>query len=290
MARRLIVAADDFGMSPGVNAAIIRAHRDGILTDTSLMVNGQAFAQAVDLARANPTLGVGLHLMLVQGRAALPPARIPLLVGSDGLFGNTPVVAGMRYFFTPGVRAQLRSEICAQLDKFVATGLPLSHVDGHLTIHMQPVVLGLLIELRDRYGIRAVRLPREPLLRALRYDHHHLLRKLFEATSFNALSRWAVPRLDRAVVRYPQRMFGLHQTGQISEDYLLGVLGALPPGVSEVYCHPALLDDEARRWRPASYASEQELAALTSPRVRTAIEEAGIERITYRDLAADPQI
>jgi hopanoid biosynthesis associated protein HpnK len=285
--RRLIVAADDFGMSAGVNAAIIRAHHDGILTDTSLMVNGQAFAQAVELAHANPTLGVGLHLMLVQGRAALPAERIPLLTGPDGLFGNAPVVAGMRYFFTPGIRAQLRSEICAQLDKFAATGLPLSHVDGHLTIHMQPVVLNILIELRDRYGIRAVRLPREPLRPALRYDRRHLLRKLFEAMSFNALSRWAVPRLARAGVHHPDRMFGLHQTGQVSEDYLLAVLADLPPGVSEVYCHPALLDDEARRWRPASYASEQELAALTSARVRAAVEQGGIERISYRDLTPD---
>jgi hopanoid biosynthesis associated protein HpnK len=283
-ARRLIVAADDFGMSAGVNAGIIRAHRDGILGETSLMVNGQAFAEAVELARAHPRLSVGLHLMLVQGRSALPPAEIPLLVGADGLFGTMPVAAGMRYFFTPGVRAQLRREIGAQLDKFAATGLPLSHVDGHLTIHAHPVVLDILLDLSDRYGIRAVRLPREPLAAALRYDRRHLLRKLFEALSFTALSRWALPRLWRASVRHPDRMFGLHQTGHVSEDYLLSVIADLPPGVSEVYCHPAVVDDEARRWRPLDYESQRELEALTSPRVRDAIAKAGIELITYADL------
>lgn len=284
-ARRLIVSADDFGMSAGVNAGIIRAHREGILGDASLMVNGQAFGEAVELARANPTLSVGLHLMLVQGHAAAPPAEIPLLASPDGRFGDAPVMAGMRYFFTPGVRRQLRREIVAQLDKFAATGLPLSHVDGHLTIHAHPVVLEILLDVCQRYGIRAVRLPREPLGDALRYDRRHLFRKLFEALSFSALSRWAEPRLRRAGVRHPDRMFGLHQTGHVSEAYLLSVIAALPPGVSEIYCHPAEVDDEARRWRPADYESEGEAEALTSPRVRDALARAGIERITYRDLA-----
>jgi hopanoid biosynthesis associated protein HpnK len=282
--RRLIVSADDFGMSAGANAGIIRAHRNGILGDASLMVNGQAFADAVELARDHPRLSIGLHLMLVQGRAAAPAADIPLLAGPDGLFGNLPVVAGMRYFFTPGVRAQLRREIVAQLDKFRATGLPLSHVDGHLTIHMHPVVLDILLDVRARYGIRAVRLPREPLAPALRYDGRHLPRKLFEALAFESLSRWALPRLRRAGVHHPDRMFGLHQTGHVSDDYLLSVLADLPPGVSEIYCHPAVVDEEARRWRPADYQSEREVEALTSPRVRAAIEQGGIELITYRNL------
>ena len=132
--------------------------------------------------------------------------------------------------------------------------------------------------------IRAVRLPREPLPPALRYDRRHLLRKCFEATVFNLLSRWALPRLQRAGMRYPDRMFGLHQTGHISEEYVLAVLAALPPGINELYCHPAIIDDEARRWRPADYESEQEFAALTSPRVRAAIERTGIELISYREL------
>jgi len=182
------------------------------------------------------------------------------------------------------VRAQIRQEVSAQLDKYRATGLPLSHVDGHLTIHMQPVVLAALMELAGRYGIRAVRLPREPLAAALRYDRRHLLRKCFEAMSFSALSRWAAPRLARAGLRHPDRMFGLHQTGHVSEGYLLAVLRDLPDGVNEIYCHPAVVDAEARRWRPPDYESEQELAALTSPRVRAALAQGGIERISYRDL------
>jgi hopanoid biosynthesis associated protein HpnK len=281
--RRLIVSADDFGMSPGVNAGIIRAHRDGILTQTSLMVTGAACAEAVELARAHPALSIGLHLALVQGRAAAPANAIPLLADSQGRFSNNPVLSGIRYYFQPGVRAQLRREITAQLEAFRATGLTLSHVDGHLTIHMQPVVLSILLELRERYAIRAVRLPREPLAAALRFDRRHPARKCFEAAAFGALARWAAPRLARAGVRHPDHVFGMHQTGHVTEAYLLALARELPAGVSEIYCHPAVVDDEARRWRPADYACDRELAALTSPRVRAALDAAAIERITYRD-------
>jgi hopanoid biosynthesis associated protein HpnK len=282
--RRLIVSADDFGMSSGVNAGILRAHREGILTDVGLMVNGQAFDEAVELARSNPTLSVGLHLTLAQGWATAPPAEIPLLADRKGLFRTNPIWSGLRFFFLPGVRAQLRREIRAQLDKFRATGLSLSHVDGHVTIHAHPTVLSILIECAPEYGIRAVRLPSEPLLPALRFDARHLGRKLFEATVFAALSRHARRRLALACIAHPERMFGLHQTGQISERYLLELLPLLPEGVSELYCHAALPDDECRRWRPADYESEREVAALTSPRVKAEIERQGIELVPYSAL------
>src|SRR5579862_6250198 len=117
--RRLIVSADDFGLSPGVNAGIMRAHRDGILTDASLMVNGAACDEAVELARAAPRLSVGLHLVLLQGRAALPPSAIPGLVDAAGMFRDNPIAVGFRYFFTPGIHVQLEREICAQIEKYL---------------------------------------------------------------------------------------------------------------------------------------------------------------------------
>lgn len=284
-ARRLIVAADDFGLSPGVNAGILRAHREGILTETSLMVRGAAVTEAVAMARDTPTLGVGLHLALVQGHCAAPPAEVPVLAGADGRFSDAPVWSGMRYFFTPGARPQIRREIEAQLDAFAATGLPLSHVDGHLTIHMHPIALTVLLDVAPRYGLRALRLPNDPLAAALRWDRRHAARKLFEASAFGALARWARPRIAAAGLRHAEHMFGMHQTGQVTEAYLLHLIATLPPGTSELYAHPAAaVDDEAHRWRPADYASEAELAALCSPRVRRAITDAGIELIGYRDL------
>jgi hopanoid biosynthesis associated protein HpnK len=282
--KRLIVSADDFGMSAGVNAGILRAHREGILTNASLMVTGAAFAEAAALARENPTLGVGLHLVLVQGQAASAPAAIPLLADHGGGFGNNAPWAGLRYFFAPAARGQLRREICAQLDRFAATGLALSHVDGHLNVHVHPTVLAILIDLAPRYGIRAIRLPREPPGPALRFDRRHVGRKLFEAAVFAALARHAAGRLSRAGIRHPDRMFGLHQTGHVCEAYWLDACRQLLAGVTEIYCHAGLWDEESRRWRPPDYDPEAELAALCSPRVRCALAAAGIELITYRQL------
>jgi hopanoid biosynthesis associated protein HpnK len=284
VSRRLIVSADDFGMSPGVNAGILAAHRDGILTAASLMVNGAGFDDAVEIARSHPTLAVGLHLVLVQGRASAPPTEIPLLAGADGMLPMAPIWSGMRYFFTRGIRDQLKREIAAQLERFAATGLPLSHVDGHLTVHVHPTVLDILLECAASHGIRAIRLPREPLGPALRFDRSHLGRKLFEGAAFAALSRRAAPLLDTAGLLHADRVYGLHQTGHVSEDYLERVVRDLPEGLSELYCHAALPDDEALRWRPADYASAGEVAALTSARVRAAVEAAGVELVSYRSL------
>ncbi len=288
-AKRLIVSADDFGMSPGVNAGILRAHREGVLTDAGLMVNGAAAVEAVELARAAPDLSVGLHLVLAQGKATLPPREIPDLVDGEGFFRVHPIRAALGYFFTPGVRAQVRREIAAQIEKFLATGLPLSHVDGHVNIHMHPTILNILLEVAPRYGIGALRLTREPLALALRLDRGHAPRKLAEGVIFNALTACARPRLDARGVRHPDRLFGLHQSGHVTEAYLLRLLPRLQPGVTELYCHPAQLDAEARRWRPPDYESEAELAALTSPRIGGLLQELGIERIRYRDLAGPAQ-
>jgi hopanoid biosynthesis associated protein HpnK len=284
--KRLIVSGDDFGLSPGTNFGIIKAHRDGILTNASLMANGSAFAEAVELARATPSLSVGLHLVLVQGRAVSAPRDIPDLVDDAGVFRNNAVTAGFHYFFARRLREQIEREIGAQLDKYLDTGLLLSHVDGHLNIHMHPSVLAILLKLASRYGIRAMRLPREPWRISLRLDRRERRRKLLEALIFRNLTRFARPRLAARGICHPDQIFGLHQSGHVTEPYLLGVLQHLPPGITEVYGHPALVDAEARRWRPAEYESEAEVAAFTSARVRAAMPAADIELASYGDLSS----
>ncbi len=270
-------------MSAGVNAAVIRAHRQGILTETSLMVSGAAAAEAVSLALRSPSLGVGLHLVLVQGRATAPAHSIPDLVDEALMLPAAPVSSGARFFFNRRLHEQLRREVSAQLQQFAASGLPLSHVDGHLTIHVHPVVLDILCELAPRFGIRAMRVPIEPLRDTLAFNRDFLGRRLGEALVFSVLGRWARRRLDRSGIRHADRMYGMHQTGHISEEYLLHLLPRLGPGTTELYCHPGITDDEIRRWTP-DYDRDGELAALTSPRVRKAVERLGIELVRYRDL------
>ena len=166
--RRFIVNADDFGRSPAINAAVIRAHREGILTTTSLMVNEPACAEAVALARQNPRLGVGLHLTLLCGHSALPSDKIPGLVNNRQEFPTGPAGAGFRYFFCRCLREQLRAEIHAQFQKFRATGLPLDHVNGHLHLHLHPVIFRILMEDAEALGIERVRLTFDPFWLNLR--------------------------------------------------------------------------------------------------------------------------
>ena len=285
--RRLIVSGDDFGAAIVVNEGIERAHRDGILTSTSLMVGGAAATDALARAQGLPSLAVGLHLVLAQDTPSSPPHTIPRLVRRDGRFGDQPIVNGLRYAWawcSRVGRAQLVAELRAQLDAYRATGLPLAHVDGHLNMHLHPMVLPLLVGLAAEYDIRAVRLSYEAAGPALEFDRRHQLRKRFESTVFRVLSAMARPRLARAGIRSADHLYGMHQTGHVSEAYLLHVLTTLPPGVSELYCHPAAGRPEAlARYQPG-YDHVGEVSALVSPQVRAAVRAARIDLTCYRDL------
>ncbi len=269
---RLIVNADDFGKSESVNEAVIRANREGVLTTTSLMVNEPGCAVAVQLARENPRLGVGLHLTLLCGRSALPPRDIPGLVNSESNFTDNPAGAGFRYFFQRGLRSQLRAEIHAQFERFRATGLTLDHVNGHLHLHLHPTVLGILTEDAAALGIRRMRLTVDPLWLNLRLASGELRYRLVHAVVFRLLSARARRHFRRRNFRYTRHVFGLLQNARVDERYVLNLLPCLPGGDSELYSHPSL--DEFRN----------EFEALVSPRVKQQVAELGIELIRYQDL------
>jgi hopanoid biosynthesis associated protein HpnK len=270
--RRLIVNADDFGRSHAINESVIRAHREGVLTSASLMVNEPACAEAVELARQCPDLGVGLHLTLICGKSALPPAQIPGLVGGDGCFSNDPVVTGARYFFNPVLRPQLRAEIRAQFERFRATSLPLDHLNGHLHLHLHPVVFRILVEDAAVLGWSRIRLTRDPLGLNFRLVKGRLAYRVAHAAIHAALSKHARAPLRRLGARHTQRVFGLLQNAQVDERFLLQLLDHLPPGDSELYSHPSL--DEFKH----------EFDALISPRVRARVRDSCIQLIRYQDL------
>jgi hopanoid biosynthesis associated protein HpnK len=278
----VIINADDFGLSSGVNRAVINAWREGILTSASLMAAGDAFDEAVTLARQNPGLQVGLHLTLVQGRAVLNPAEIPGLVDQSGSFTDNPVAAGMRYFFLKGLRSQLRCEIEAQLGKVRDAGIPLSHVDGHLNIQMQPVVFDILMELAPRYGITSFRLTRERLTPSLRADGERTMGKRVDAFIFDRLAARSRPYLDRLGIGYTVEVKGLLNSGRMTEEYLLGLMDDLQPGTTEIYFHPGCLPCAEITRRMPEYRHEEELAALTSPRVARKLKDLGIRLRNYR--------
>jgi hopanoid biosynthesis associated protein HpnK len=160
--KRLVVTADDFGAAREVNEAIEIAHTRGILTATSLMVAAPAAAEAVALAKRLPSLRVGLHVVLVEGRPMLPPSQIPDLVGANGLFRTNMAASGAKMFFFPKVRRQLEHEIEAQFEAFRATGLALDHVNAHKHFHLHPTIASAILRIGKKHGMCALRVPREP--------------------------------------------------------------------------------------------------------------------------------
>lgn len=282
MLRRLIVNADDFGLSSGVNRAVEVAWQNGILTQASLMPGGDAFDEAVVIAKANPELQVGLHLTLVQGRAVLSPEQIPGLVDADGFFSNNPVAVGMRLFFDRSLRSQLFAEIEAQILKIKATGLPLSHIDGHLNIQMHPTVFELLTELMPRHGIYSFRITRENLRKNLAHDRKRIIGKSMERVVFGMLSDHAEPQLHNLGIISAEEVKGLLNSGRMTESYLLSIMDHICPGVTEAYFHPGCLPDPEIKRRMPTYHHEDELKALTSQSVIQKIRDSGIVLCNYR--------
>jgi hopanoid biosynthesis associated protein HpnK len=270
--RRLIVNADDFGRSRSINEAVIRAHQEGILTTASLMVNEPSCGEAVELTKENPRLGVGLHLTLLMGHSALPPGEIPGLVNERGEFPNDPVKVGMRYFFRRELREPLRKEIHAQFARFRATGLTLDHVNGHLHMHLHPVVFSILMEDAEKLGIERMRLTRDPFWTDVPLARGQRLYRASHAMIYFVLSACARGRLAKRRIRHTKQVFGLLQNARVDEAYISKLLPVLPRGDSELYSHPSLEE------------FKHEFDGLMSARVKEQVKRLGIELIRYQDL------
>jgi chitin disaccharide deacetylase len=245
------------------------------------MVGGEAAADAVARAHHLPELRVGLHLNLTDGHPILPEAEVPQLVREKGEFDRNMARAGVRFFVFPRVRRQLASEIRAQFAAFRATGLPLDHVNAHKHMHLHPGVARLIIEIGRDYGMKAVRVPSEPVA---------VLRRAFPEERYRAPSHhpWNAllrRRLRRAGLRTNDHVFGLAWSGGMVEARILGLIPHLPDGVSEIYFHPAAQRTPSLVPALRFYRRAEELAALLSPLVRGRIAESGISLVGYSDLS-----
>ncbi|AWN14533.1 hopanoid biosynthesis-associated protein HpnK [Salinisphaera sp. LB1] len=280
---RVIVTADDFGLHPAVNEAVAHAHDAGILSATSLMVGAEAAPEAVALARARPALGVGLHLVLTDGRAVLPRSVVPDLVDANGRFHDGMARAGARFFFQPRVRRQLAAEIRAQYEAFAATGLVLDHVNAHKHFHVHPTILSLALRIGGEYGLRAMRWPHEPRQDAGQPGSGSW-RTAVETTLMAPWLQHMRRRMTASGVVSNARLLGLRATGHMTEARVLTAIAAARGGaVAEIYCHPASRD----RLTPAmaDYDHRGEYAALISPRVLQAMQRAGLQPTRFAEIA-----
>ncbi len=275
MSRRLIVTADDFGRALPVNQAVEEANRNGILTAASLMVAGDAADDAVERARRLPRLGVGLHIVLVDGKPTLPPEAIPALVGADGRFTDDLVRLGFRIFFDPAARRQMQAELRAQFERYRASGLAFGHVDAHHHYHLHPTVFDSITALAVEFGATAVRIPWEPP-----QSLAGQAQSLFHRRRVRRMRR----KLAAAGLLANDRVFGIEGSGGMDSARLCAILAALPEGLSEIYGHPA-----TGRWSerpmPPSYRVVDEYRALIDPAVRRALAGCGASLTTFAEEA-----
>ncbi len=278
--KRLIVTADDFGAAVAVNDAVERAHRDGILSAASLMVAGPAAADAVVRARAMPSLRVGLHLVLVEGKPVLPADKVPDLVDSTGHFRTDMARAGAAMFFFPRVRAQLAAEIEAQFAAFAATGLPLDHVNAHKHFHLHPTIARLMVEGAKAHGARGARVPLEPQDVLGRIEAHKPSGVVALTAPFARALR---ARFRRAGIAAPDQVFGFAWSGAMTAPRLEGLLDNLPDGLTEIYTHPATGPYPGSA---PGYQYAAELSALTDPAIRASLAGKGIKSGGFSDFSA----
>jgi hopanoid biosynthesis associated protein HpnK len=282
--RYLIVTADDFGLHESVNDAVEQASHAGVLTTASLMISGPAAADAIRRAQRLPKLRVGLHLVLADGRSTLPPGQIPALAGRDGFMDAGMVKRGLEMFAKPSVKRQVAAEIRAQLEAFRRSGLHLDHVNAHKHFHLHPTLLSILLSLAHEFGIRAIRVPHEPAWVARTCGRRLAALGSVSLAPLTAAMKY---RIRAAGLLHNDRVFGIAMSGAMDERAMLAILARLPPGVTEIYLHPASQSGSVISASMPAYRHSDELATLLSPRVRTAVRAAGIKLGGYGDVLRD---
>ena len=285
--KELILNADDFGLTQGINRGIIRAHRHGILTSATLMATGSAFDHAVEQARENPTLGVGCHLVLTGGSALAAREQIPSLADKNGRLPSlTVLVANVIAGRVPTI--EIETELRAQIEKIRRAGIEPSHLDTHKHTHVHPTIMNALGRVAQQSGITRVRNPVEDLRdswRSNRSDGTNTVRNLAAAATVSVVASGFRVIANKYALSSPDHFLGLAVTGQLGPAALCRLIDALDEGQSEIMLHPGIYDDDlARTGSRLQRQRETEMEGLLAPEVRRAVEERGVRLISYRDL------
>jgi predicted glycoside hydrolase/deacetylase ChbG (UPF0249 family) len=249
MAPRLIINADDFGLTSGVNRAISELHQSNALTSATLMATGSAFEEAVTIARSHPLLGVGCHIVLTDGSPVSPPATIPTLIGADGKNFRPSLLDFVHALLRGTIRQEdIERESLGQIQKLQRAGIQITHIDTHKHTHLFPAVSRPLLAVLERTGISALRNPFEPSF-AKHLAHAGIKRRL-QLALLNRLRPAFVQlsQLHAANILTTDGTVGVSATGNLTATTLTQILSALPPsGTFELVCHPGYNDVDLER-------------------------------------------
>lgn len=279
---QLIVNADDFGLHPAVNQAIIAGHTAGCIASTSLMPGAPAFEDARRLIAGHPRLGVGVHLTLVGEKPVTDPLELPSLTNAEGRF-PAQYPQFLRRFLRGGISlTEVRIELTAQVKKAVGSGIAITHLDSHQHLHVLPGIIDIVLDIAAEYGITALRIPAEPLLFTGGYSW--TIGRLLGRSGLTSLAKMAARKAKRRGLVVPDHFFGMLAGGNMQEEYLLNIIDRLPSGVSEIMVHPG--NDDVALSAASGWALhwQEELAAVTSPKVLARLVERQVSLVSYREL------
>src|SRR5438552_11139031 len=292
--KNLIVNADDLGWTEGVNRGIAEAHRNGIVTSTSLLANGVAFASGVELARSTPGLGVGVHLNLSDGEPTAPRELVATLLNDEGEFAGGPEALLLRIAKRDVTVREAEQEWEAQIEKVKEAGIQPTHLDGHKHVHMLPGLFEVALRLAKRHGIGAIRVAHEASsLRAelSAGDAMHasvVLKQGVQARGLKLLARDAREQAERAGISMSDYFCGIAQTGEITKEGLTRMLRSLPEGTTELMTHPGYADQDLQNSATRLQGSRQtELSILTDLEIRNLVASQGIRLIDYGFVASE---
>jgi chitin disaccharide deacetylase len=286
--KEVILNADDFGLTLGVNEGIIRAHRDGILSSTTLMANGLEFSDAVARAKSNPKLGVGCHLVLIGGKSVAPAKEIPSLVDANGNFPATLPSFVARVTSGRIRKDDVATELRAQIEKIRAAGIEPTHVDTHKHTHAHPRVLEVVCRVAKECGIKRIRQPIESFRNSwltTASDRKGTSTQVVAAAAVRSIAPKFRSILKKYGLTTPKHFLGLAMTGQVGPETLTRMIESLEEGTTEIMFHPGVYDDAlAKTGTRLLMQRELELQALTDPGVRDTLDQRGVRIISYREL------
>jgi chitin disaccharide deacetylase len=285
--RRLIVNADDFGLTPGVNRAIAEAHARGIVTSATLMANSGSFDEAVRLAKESARWSVGCHVVLLDGSPLMDPARLSSLVRRKGAGSFRDGVGGFAARALTGWidSDEVQAEVTAQIRKLQTAGIEVSHVDTHKHTHMFPAALAGVLRAARTCGVKAIRNPFEVIAANYVRWQRGMWKRYAQLKTLNGFAGLFRRTVAKAGLRTPDGTLGIVATGHLNSRVFEALAEHMPEGTWEFVCHPGYVDHELGAIRTRLRESrEQELAVLTAPETRSALEARGIELISYREL------
>jgi len=290
--RNLIVNADDLAWAEGVNRGIAEAHRNGIVTSTTILANGTAFASAVELVKATPSIGVGVHLNLSDGKPVSPPETVPSIVNDRGEFKGGPEALLLRVARRNLQLNEVEIEWERQIQKVVNAGIQPTHLDGHKHVHMLPGMFEIVLRLAKRNNIAAVRISHEgsSLRAALSSGEKQniplVMKQGVQARVLKLLARDARALAEAAGIASTDYFCGIAQTGELTIEGMKCLLQNLPEGTTEMMCHPGFMDKELEESATRLQDSrELEVQILTSPDIRNLVASQGIRLIDYAFVA-----